>query len=154
MRASILVPFEDIAWNGSPYEAQFVNGTSMTGYTWKKMAVNEDAIALESDLDAIIIRYAETLLNYAEAKYELADRISNEDLNISINELRRRIGMVELTNEFVEGNNAANVKLDMREEIRRERLVELAMKGSVMMTCYVGGLHRMFCQRRCWEYRI
>lgn len=129
MRASILVPFEDIAWNGSPYEAQFVNGTSMTGYTWKKMAVNEDAVALESDLDAIIIRYAETLLNYAEAKYELADRISNEDLNISINELRRRVGMVELTNEFVEGNNAANVKLDMREEIRRERLVELANEG-------------------------
>lgn len=129
MRATLLVPFEDMAWNGSPYQAQFVGGTSMTGYTWKKMAVNEDAVALESDLDAILIRYAETLLNYAEAKYELEDYISNEDLDISVNELRRRVGMVELTNEFVQGNNASNVRLNMREEIRRERLVELANEG-------------------------
>lgn len=129
MRATLYVPFEDMAWNGSPSQAQFVGGTSMTGYTWKKMAVREDAVALESDLDAIIIRYAEVLLNYAEAKYELADHISNEDLDISINELRRRVGMIELTNEFIQGNNAANVKLSMREEIRRERLVELANEG-------------------------
>ena len=129
MRASLLVPFEDITWDGGLYQAQFVGGTSMTGYTWKKMAVNEDALALESDLDAILIRYAEVLLNYAEAKYELEDHISNEDLNMSINELRRRVGMVELTNEFVQGDNAQNIKLDMREEIRRERLVELANEG-------------------------
>ena len=129
MRATLLVPFEDIAWDGKPYEAKFANGTSQTGYTWKKMAVNEDALALESDLDAILIRYAETLLNYAEAKYELADHISNEDLDISVNELRRRVGMVALTNEFIQGANPGNVKLDMRDEIRRERLVELANEG-------------------------
>lgn len=129
MRATLLVPFEDLAWNGTVYEPQFNGGTSMTGYTWKKMAVNEDALALESDLDAIIIRYAETLLNYAEAKYELADYISNEDLDISVNALRRRVGMVTLTNEFVQGANSRKVKLDMRDEIRRERLVELANEG-------------------------
>lgn len=129
MRASLLVPFEDLAWNGSPAQAQFNGGTSMTGYTWKKMTVNADAVALEGDLDVIIIRYAETLLNYAEAKYELADHISDEDLDISINELRRRVGMLELTNSFVDGNNAANIKLDMQDEIRRERLVELANEG-------------------------
>lgn len=129
MRSSLMVPFEDISWDGKVYEARFANGTSQTGYAWKKMAVNEDALALESDLDAIIIRYAETLLNYAEAKYELADYISDEDLEISVNELRRRVGMPILTNSFVQGNNPSNVKLDMREEIRRERLVELANEG-------------------------
>lgn len=129
MRATLLVPFEDIAWDREPYEPKFADGTSQTGYTWKKMAVNEDALALESDLDAIIIRYAETLLNYAEACYELENKISDDDLNISINVLRERVGMPHLTNAFVQGDNSASVKLNMREEIRRERLVELANEG-------------------------
>ena len=37
--------------------------------------------------------------------------------------------MVALTNEFIQGANPGNVKLDMRDEIRRERLVELANEG-------------------------
>ncbi len=71
------------------------------------------------------IRYAEVLLIYAEATYERYDDISNEVLNQTINLLRERAGLkTALTKEFVSANN-----LDMRDEIRRERTVELALEG-------------------------
>lgn len=129
MLASLLIPFKDITWDGTLYQPRFDQGTSMTGYTWKKMAVNEDAIALESDLDPILIRYAEVLLNYAESCYELDGMILDEDLDLSINKLRRRVAMPDLTNNFINGGNPKKINLDMRDEIRRERLVELANEG-------------------------
>jgi len=76
-------------------------------------------------VDRILIRYAEVLLIYAEASYELAESISDADLDLSINRLRTRVGFTKkLTNAFVTDNS-----LSMREEIRRERTVELALEG-------------------------
>jgi hypothetical protein len=77
-----------------------------------------------SFIDRILIRYAEVLLNNAEAKFELNGSISDEDLNKTINLLRDRVGMIHLTNAFVAANG-----LDMRTEIRRERRIELALEG-------------------------
>ncbi|SEW44721.1 RagB/SusD family nutrient uptake outer membrane protein [Chitinophaga arvensicola] len=77
--------------------------------------------------DFAIIRYAEVLLNYAEALYELNGSITDDQLNTTINKIRNRNGaggVTPLTNGFVTANG-----LDMREEIRRERTVELAMEG-------------------------
>ena len=72
-----------------------------------------------------LIRYAEVLLINAEAKYELNGSISDADLNTTINVIRTRAGLtVKLTNAFVTTN-----ALSMREEIRRERTVELALEG-------------------------
>lgn len=76
-------------------------------------------------VDRILIRYAEVLLILAEAKFELTETISDADLNLTVNALRTRVGFApKLTNAFVTANN-----LSMREEIRRERTVELAMEG-------------------------
>lgn len=76
-------------------------------------------------VDRILIRYAEVLLTLAEAKFELNGTISDADLNLTINALRTRVGFApKLTNAFVTTNN-----LSMREEIRRERTVELALEG-------------------------
>ncbi|MFT3982107.1 MAG: RagB/SusD family nutrient uptake outer membrane protein [Ferruginibacter sp.] len=76
-------------------------------------------------VDRILIRYAEVLLILAEAKFELTESISDADLNTTVNALRTRVGFTpKLTNAFVTANN-----LSMREEIRRERTVELAMEG-------------------------
>ncbi len=75
--------------------------------------------------DRILIRYAEVLLILAEAKFELTEAISDADLNLTVNTLRTRVGFgPKLTNAFVTANN-----LSMREEIRRERTVELALEG-------------------------
>jgi hypothetical protein len=75
--------------------------------------------------DRHLIRYAEVLLIYAEAMFEKNGNISDDDLNKTVNLIRQRAGLtVPLTNAFVTING-----LDMREEIRRERTVELALEG-------------------------
>jgi hypothetical protein len=90
------------------------------GWNAEDWAINNGAT-----VDKPLIRYAEVLLTLAEAKYELAGSISDADLNITINALRTRAGMpAKLTNAFVTTNN-----LNMREEIRRERTVELCIEG-------------------------
>ena len=66
------------------------------------------------------------LLNFAEAVYELQGRISDSDLDKSLNlvRLRSNPNMVKLSNALVDNNG-----LSMREEIRRERTVELTFEG-------------------------
>lgn len=72
-----------------------------------------------------LIRFAEVLLIYVEATYELDGQISNADLDATINLIRARVGMPALTNEFVSANG-----LDMRNEIRRERTIELCFEAN------------------------
>ncbi|MCD8032452.1 MAG: RagB/SusD family nutrient uptake outer membrane protein [Bacteroides sp.] len=97
-----------------------------TAYIMKKGFIMEDWNHNSGAVvDKILIRYAEVLLTYAEARYELNGSISDADLERTINALRQRAGLtVKLTNDFVNRN-----QLDMREEIRRERTVELAGEG-------------------------
>jgi hypothetical protein len=95
-----------------------------TGYKTRKYFIVEDFINKRSFIDNIVIRYGEILLTYAEASYELHESISDEDLNQSINLIRQRVNMPPLTNAFAAANH-----LDIREEIRRERRVELAFEG-------------------------
>ena len=100
-----------------------------TGYTTYKFlsedpASNESPFTLGYGYDDHIIRYAEILLIYAEATFEKSGNISDDDLNKSINLIRSRVGMPALTNAFVSAHG-----LDMRQEIRRERTVELALEG-------------------------
>ena len=74
--------------------------------------------------DAPIFWYAQILLNYAEACAELGT-ITNDDLNKSINKLRNRVGMPNITTT-VEHDPANNMGVsDLIWEIRRERRVEL-----------------------------
>jgi hypothetical protein len=79
--------------------------------------------------DYIVMRYAEVLLNYAEACYELDGSISDADLDLSINKLRTRVGMLKLTNIFITEQKGKGYSMSMLEEIRRERRVELAGEG-------------------------
>ncbi len=103
-----------------------------TGYILNKY-MSEDPVANNSgqngdasmfDYDRHLIRYAEVLLIYAEAVFERTGAISDNDLNRSVNLLRTRVNMPQLTNAFVTANG-----LDMRTEVRRERTVELALEG-------------------------
>jgi starch-binding outer membrane protein, SusD/RagB family len=100
------------------------NLTSGTGYAINKYFDQEGSAAVDRYIDLILMRYGEVLLNYAEAVFEMNENISDQDLNISINLLRDRVGLPHLTNAFVTDNN-----LNMRTEIRRERRVELGMEG-------------------------
>ena len=64
------------------------------------------------------------LLTYAEAVYELNGNIDNSILDKTINVIRKRAHIADLTNELVN-----NYGLDMLEEIRRERAIELIGEG-------------------------
>ncbi len=99
---------------------------SRSGFAGKKGFSNDDwAINNSAITDKALIRYAEVLLIYAEAKFELTESISDADLNNTVNALRTRAGATaKLTNAFVSANG-----LSMREEIRRERTVELSLEG-------------------------
>lgn len=111
------------------YQGAWIPRTSLgsrTAYAAKKgFSKTDQTINGAATLDRILIRYAEVLLIYAEAKYELNGTITDADLNLTVNALRARVGFApRLTNAFVTANN-----LSMREEIRRERTVELALEG-------------------------
>jgi len=105
---------------------------STTGYHIIKVYNNDYVIKgyNEGDFPAITLRFAEALLNYAEAKAELGT-IRQEDLDKSINLLRDRVGMppMDITNIPVDPryeNDGVNAVII---EIRRERRIELFMEG-------------------------
>lgn len=91
------------------------------GYNLKKgFMMSEWVTNNKETVDKMIIRYAEVLISYAEALYEYNGSITDDQLDETVNAIRRRAGMnARLTNEFVKNNG-----LDMLEEIRRERAVE------------------------------
>ena len=97
-----------------------------SGYFTQKFCTERTVATGKEAYDFPVIRYAEVLLNYAEAVFERDGNISNDDLKKSLNLVRKRVNpdMPDLTNEFVEKNH-----LDMRTEIRRERTVELFDEG-------------------------
>lgn len=103
-----------------------VSVTSNSGYQTHKWAVERQVSDKYESMDFPVIRYAEVLLNYAEATYELNGKISDSDLDISLNLVRQRVNpqMAKLSNALVTGNS-----LSMRDEIRRERTVELIFEG-------------------------
>lgn len=97
-----------------------------SGYQNQKWATERQVKDTQEGYDYPIIRYAEVLLNYAEAVYERDGNISDADLNLSLNLVRNRVNvdMPKLSNDFVRNHG-----LNMQEEIRRERTVELYNEG-------------------------
>lgn len=112
---------------------------SMTGYQIAKFISKE---AQDGDgasyQDVAIIRYAEVLLNYAEAKAELGV-ITQDDIDKSIRLIRVRAGMPNLnlatSNSNPDGilaseyTNVTGSNKGVILEIRRERRIELALEG-------------------------
>jgi hypothetical protein len=86
-------------------------------------------------MDVPLIRFAEILLIYAEAKAELGT-ITQDDLNKSINKLRDRVAMPRLMLDVLldpwaaaKYPNVTAANKNVLLEIRRERRVELAFEG-------------------------
>jgi len=104
------------------------SSATRTGYMLRKfLDETVEAAHFAGQYDFKEFRYGEVLLVLAEALFERDGVISDVDLNRTIGELRRRVGMPatsNLTNGFVSANG-----LDMLTEIRRERTVELAFEG-------------------------
>ncbi|MNY34922.1 SusD family protein [compost metagenome] len=79
---------------------------------------------------SIVYRYAEVLLNYAEAKAELGT-ITQDDINNTIKKLRDRVGMPNLDIASITPDPAWDFPTlsPLINEVRRERRVELSLEG-------------------------
>jgi hypothetical protein len=114
-----------VDWVGGPADKANAQGPLIpTGYGSQKWATERQCPDYFESEDYPVIRYAEVLLNYAEAVFERNGAITDADLDKSLNLVRLRINldnaMPRLSNAFVAANG-----LDMRTEIRRERTIEL-----------------------------
>ena len=100
---------------------QVIKGRSSDPLLWN---ANQD------NIDRFIFRYAEVLLNNAEAKAELG-QLDQAGVNVTINKLRKRVGMPDLTiATLVQDPNSIFPTIPLLlQEVRRERRVELAGDG-------------------------
>lgn len=129
MSMTFIVPGSNIFFEGGILQPTFPGFTgtnaTRTGYMIRKFLEETiNATQFLGEYDYKEFRYAEVLLILAEALYEKDGTISDGDLDRTINVIRARVNMPALTNAFVAGNS-----LDMLEEIRRERTIELAFEG-------------------------
>jgi starch-binding outer membrane protein, SusD/RagB family len=96
-----------------------------TGYYLRKYYDPECESSFTSGLNLILIRYADVLLMYAEAKNELGEM--NETIwNETIKALRSRAGFTD--SDALDFNSSLSQD-DLRTIIRRERRCELAIEG-------------------------
>lgn len=102
---------------------------SSTGYHVIKYYNPDDFNGFQGETPCIILRFAEALLIYAEAKATLGT-ITQHDLDISINKLRDRVAMPHLSlNPPMDPRYAEEGLSSLLLEIRRERRIELAVEG-------------------------
>ncbi len=125
-----------IAYGDNAHEVLSFDRT-LSGYRIIKFISNADhENATTSTTDFPILRYAEVLLNYAEAKAELGT-LTNDDIAKTIDIIRARVGMPAMASvpaivdplmqEYYP--NAKGDQLAAILEIRRERTVELFAEG-------------------------
>ena len=106
---------------------------SFTGYLWKKYTSEVDLPAnrSNSELNFILMRYAEVLLTYAEAKIELG-QIDDSVLD-AINAVRARAYGVDPSATTEYPAITTTDQTELRTIIRRERKIELADEGFRML---------------------
>lgn len=114
-------------------------GATVTGYQLTKFVTAETEDSYNKSLnDMPVLRYAEVLLNYAEAKAELGT-LTQSDLDKSIQLIRKRVAMPAL--ELAKANadvdpylaaqytHVSGANRGVLLEIRRERRIELVMES-------------------------
>lgn len=122
--------------DGAPAAPNF-NGYSYTGYQPIKYTLDDtkyDAGALNTNAIPLF-RYAEVLLNYAEAKAELGT-LTDADWANTVGVLRARAGITgglsakpTKVDAYFQQNYFPNISDPVILEVRRERSIELALEG-------------------------
>ncbi|WP_335964772.1 RagB/SusD family nutrient uptake outer membrane protein [Galbibacter sp. PAP.153] len=122
----------DVLFNGQVYDPRPDSGTgdeievdfyrTKTGYSIKKY-INEEELNDRSNggVNFILIRYADVLLMYAEAKIEMGS--IDQSVYDAINEIRGRndVNMPAIAQGLSQ--------TELRKVVRHERMVELALEG-------------------------
>ena len=126
----VTVKTAPIKSSGSTGVAQH-NDATATGYyqqKWLDPSIDPQSTGWDMGKDWHVIRYAEVLLTYAEAKNE----ISGLDASAfdAVNQVRRRVGMPELQNSDPSKPTYCGTQDALRQRIRNEWRVEFALEGS------------------------
>lgn len=101
---------------------------SGVGFAWKKYNHYDDESSALPTYNIHIMRFAEVLLTYAEAKIELNELSDGTAVN-AIDRVRARVGMPGILS--VDPTREGN-QLKMRQIVRRERKVELAKEALML----------------------
>jgi hypothetical protein len=116
-----------MCWNYNVTPAVRINNldathtyASFSGYCWRKY-VDKSELRTDgaSSINAIVFRYAEILLTYAEAKIEKND--IDQTVYDAINDVRKRVGMPNIPN--------GETQQELRCSVRKERKYEFAGEG-------------------------
>ncbi|MDD7885450.1 RagB/SusD family nutrient uptake outer membrane protein [Flavivirga sp. 57AJ16] len=139
LEASIIRPFSlFVGRNNTTYEFRYprdtgndpypcmrtVNNTN-NHYGWRKFVNvgDESAVRRHSGIDYPVIRYADVLLMYAEARNEASAANAgnaSDDLYWAVNQVRDRVDMPDIP---------VGTQAEVRDLIREERMIELAAEG-------------------------
>lgn len=93
---------------------------SFSGFCWRKYSENDPILGTGvSEVSHIILRYADVLLMYAEAKIELNQ--IDQSVYDAINQVRQRVNMPNIA--------TGKSQSELRNIIRKERKYELAWEG-------------------------
>lgn len=101
-----------------------------TGYyqqKWLDPSIDPSSTGWDMGKDAVVIRYAEVLLTYAEAMNELKG-LSSEAFD-AVNQVRKRVGMPPLQNTDASLPTYCGTQDALRQRIRNEWRVEFALEG-------------------------
>ena len=135
-RLSQLIRTPGYKIDGKPAAPNF-NGYSYTGYQPIKYTLDESKYDNgQLNTNAIpLMRYAEVLLNYAEARAELGE-ITDGDWQKTVGALRSRAGVTggisqlpTVVDTYIKEKFFKDISNPVLLEIRRERQVELALEG-------------------------
>ena len=126
VKNNVVLEYFSLPWLDKTGELRCTSGYQLA----KGRTVRVELAKDDGETASIIFRYAEALLNYAEAKAELGS-LTQADVDISINKLRERVQMPDLNiSAIVTDPNWLYPALSPGiNEIRRERRVELACEG-------------------------
>lgn len=112
-------------------------GYAVTGYHTSKFTLDDtqyDNVDI-CDNNIVLFRYAEVLLNYAEAKAELGT-LSDDDWSKTVGVLRARAGITgglnakpAVVDPYLQSRFFPNISDPSLLEIRRERAIELSFEG-------------------------
>ena len=123
--------YQTIVYPGDTYIGKVTTATDpfkQTGYGVKKYSIYDKELnanlinqAGRSEINYMVIRYADVLLTYAEAQNEAVG--ADASVYNAVNRIRQRAGLVPYQIP------AGKTKEEMREIIRHERRIELAFEG-------------------------
>ncbi|WP_262247489.1 RagB/SusD family nutrient uptake outer membrane protein [Parapedobacter soli] len=104
--------------------AQYGYVQSGVGFAWKKYNHFDDEASATPTYNILIMRYAEILLNYAEAKIELGEM--DATVVNAVDQVRTRVGMPGILTVDPSRNGD---EAKMRQIVRRERKVEFSRES-------------------------